>query len=248
MRGDDVRHIQRRLRDRNKWEKDFSPGKIDGQYGPYTAAAVMRAKHFLGYPKKDINKSAGPTLDAYLEGRAPLPKSYQWRMKRRRQQAAARNTLRAKALRSAMKKKGLTESPQGSNRNFLTRWWYGNETSAPWCAISASHSYIQAGSKAFKKGRDFAYVPFMENAAANGTLGLARVTKDNVKPGDIVTFDFDGGVADHVGIFVKWVSKRDGTFEAIEGNTDAAGGAEGGEQMLRVRTVRQVSQFIRVLK
>jgi len=248
MKGKDVKELQRLLAGSNKFGKNFHPGKIDGDYGPYSAAATRRAKYALGYPSRALNTSAGRTLYRYLSGSKALPATYIARARYRRRKAAAATTMRGRALQYAMKKKGLTETPQGSNRNWLTRWYYGNDTAAPWCAISVTHSYIAAGSKAFKRGSNYAYVPYMENAANAGSLGFARIAKADVRPGDIVTFNFDGGVADHVGIFVKWTNKVSGTFVAIEGNTDTAGGANGGEQMLRNRGMNLVSQFIRVKK
>ena len=247
MKGDDVKSLQKHLAGNNVIGRNFHPGKADGEFGPYSAAAVKRAKWDLGFPKRNVNRIAGSTFQKLLDGRAKRPTSYILRAKRRATKHVVSLSLRQKALASALKKEGLTESPWGSNRNWLTRWYYGNNTAAPWCAISVTHSYIEAGSKAFTKGRDFAYVPYMEYAAATGR-GFTRIGKNEVEPGDMVTFNFDGGVADHVGIFVKWINKVSGTFVAIEGNTDAAGGAEGGEQMRRNRTMGLVSQFIRADK
>lgn len=247
MRGDDVRALQKMLKGRNEFGKNFHPGYVDGRYGPQTAAAVSRAKFFMGYPKRRVNGNAGKAFLGFLSGKVPLPRSFRVRRRRRFVVLKRRETMRRVALQCALDKVGLAETPEGSNKNRLTRWWYGNDTAAPWCAISVSHSYIQAGSKAFRRGSDWAYVPFMENAAVEGR-GLSRVGKDGVQPGDVVTFDFDGGVADHVGIFVRWLNKRGGVFEAVEGNTDAAGGADGGEQIVQQRGMSQVSMFIRVMR
>jgi len=248
MHGKDVKALQKALSGDNRWKKNFNPGKADGGYGHYTSAAVLRAKFFMGYPKRKVNGAAGPRFDDLLSGRRTLSLDYRMRQKRRMKRSSINRAMRAGALRSALLKVGLAENPQGSNRNLLTRWWFSGETAAPWCAISVSNSYIQHGSKAFVRGKNYAYVPFMETAAAQGDKGLARVSADNVRGGDVVTFDFNGGVADHVGIFSHWVDKHAGLFEAIEGNTDAAGGAEGGQQLKKERPMSQVSQFIRVLK
>jgi hypothetical protein len=246
MKGNAVKQLQRELRGKNAWNKNFDPGKIDGNYGPQTANAVLRAKLYLGYPKKKVNTTAGKRFQNFLLGKTPLPGTYKQR-KKIRAKRLAKSQLRIKALNRMMERLGLAETPQGSNKNWLTRWWYRNDTPAPWCSISISEAYIHSGSKAFKRGEHYAYVPFLENAAARGD-GMRFVTKDHVMPGDIVTFDFDGGVADHVGLFVKWISKANGHFEAVEGNTDAAGGAEGGEQLVKDRPMSQVSRFIRVNK
>lgn len=249
MRGKDVTILQKRLAGRNKWNHNFHPGGADGSFGPYTGAAVHRAKEFLGYPRNKINKHAGDQFAGYLSGETPLPRMFKIRMKRRLKKINHRRVMRTTALKSAMKKVGLKETPQGSNHNYLTDWWYGRKgAQAAWCCISVSDSYIDAGSTAFKRGDIEAYVPFLENYAADGRHGLMRIKKSEVKPGDVVTFNFDGGVADHVGIFIEWINEVSGTFRCVEGNTDAAGGAEGGEQMVRDRSMPLVSQFIRVMK
>lgn len=246
MRGTDVRVVQKLLKGKNPWKKDFRPGRVDGKFGPYSAAAVKRAKFFLGYPTRQVNGHAGESFVGFLSGE-PTPRLFKARAKKRRAAVRKRLSLRAKALDSAVKKLGMTENPAGSNQNALTRWWYGDNTGAPWCAISVSHSYIEAGSKAFSKGRDFAYVPYIEHAAKLGR-GLMRVNPGEAKPGDVVTFEFSGDhTSDHVGLFVKWKDRRAGSFVAVEGNTAVGNDANGGKQMLRDRTMNQVAQVIRVL-
>lgn len=245
MHGQYVESVQQRLGGMNKWKKNFHPGNVDGHYGEQTAAATYRAKYFLGYPKRSLNKSFGPRLRMYLNGKEPLPASYIFRMKRRKRLSAKRKALRLRALYHAKRKIGLAENPQGSNKNWLVAWWYKNKNAAaPWCNISVSHSYLKAGSKAFKRGVNWAYVPAMEAAARSGDMGLMRVKISDAKPGDIVTFNFDGGVADHTGM----CEHPGDPMGCIEGNTDAAGGAEGGEQMRKVRDDSVISMVIRVLK
>src|SRR3990167_10880351 len=201
MHGADVKVAQKRLGGLNFWNKNFHPGAVDGQYGEQTASSVYRAKFFLGYPKRSLNKSYGNKLRLYLTGETALPASYRLRKKRRKQASYSRKTMRLRALNSARAKLGLAESPQGSNKNWLVSWWYGSSSaSAPRCNISVSHSYLIAGSKAFRKGVNWAYVPAMEQAARDGDKGLMRIPYDKIRPGDILTFNFDGGVADHVGM------------------------------------------------
>lgn len=235
MRGSDVAALQSLL------SPEYYRAKVDGIYGEQTAAAVGRAKWALGYPKKRCTKAAGATLVAFLKEERKLPRSYKRRQAKRQKKY---DLLRLRALAAARKKIGLGEEPNGSNRNWLTKWWYRADVPAPWCAISVSHSYLKAGSKAFKRGRDWAYVPYLEHAARRGSRGLRKVSRP--LPGDIVTFNFDGGVADHVGIFERWVTPT--TFSCVEGNTDRAGSAEGGEQMIKVRHISLVSMFIRVTR
>jgi len=103
---------------------------------------------------------------------------------------------------------------------------------------------VKAGSKAFVKGQRYAYVPYIVNDARAGTNGL-HVTRDP-KPGDVVCFDWDGGVADHVGLFQEWASVSKDAFRTVEGNTSQGNDSNGGEVMERNRTVAQVEAFVRV--
>lgn len=249
MRGEDIKMAQLVLAGDNQWNKNFMPGKIDGEYGPQTAAAAYRAKYFLGFPRRKMNTNFGDVILAVLQGKVRLSSSYRWRMDRRQSASNRRAEMRSRALASAKRKRGLKETPAGSNHNWLTDWYYRRPgAKAPWCNISVSHSYMEAGSKAFKRGEEHAYVPFMEAAAVQGNRGLARIPISDLKPGDIVTYEFDGGESDHTGIFDKWVDRTLGTFMAEEGNTDAAGGAEGNEQGPKLRPVSQVKMAIRVLE
>ena len=82
----------------------------------------------------------------------------------------------------------------------------------PWCAMFTSWVFNQA--KAVCAGLPGAYCPTMLQAAKNAKK---TVTTKNAKPGDVVYFDWDGGVCDHVGI----VESNDGSkLHTIEGNTD----------------------------
>ena len=82
----------------------------------------------------------------------------------------------------------------------------------PWCAMFTSWVFNQA--KAVCAGLPGAYCPTMLQEAKNAKK---TVTAKNAKPGDVVYFDWDGGVCDHVGI----VESNDGSkLHTIEGNTD----------------------------
>ena len=54
----------------------FDPGPIDGVYGERTAAAVRRAKYWLGYPEQQIDEIASPDLVAMLAGGVAQPPSF----------------------------------------------------------------------------------------------------------------------------------------------------------------------------
>ena len=141
------------------------------------------------------------------------------RNKTRRAQAlkkAKEKPLREKAFEHAVQDVGQKEHPAGSNRCPISNDW---PMVGPWCAVAVSTWYLRAGSKAFRKGIDWAYCPYLLDTAVKGTRGLAIVAVRNVQRGDIVLFDWDsGGVSDHVGLFDRWVVKGK-TFKTIEGNT-----------------------------
>jgi len=247
MHGPDVKRAQILLHGANAFHKNFHPGHADGQYGPYTAAATHRAKHYLGYPKKLENSSFGPTLDAYLSGSAKLPRMYRLRSQRRIAKMQRRKVMRLAALDEMRQNLGLAENPQGSNHNWMVDWWYSRKGSAAaWCNISVSRAYIVAGSKAFKRGVNFAYVPSMEAATKDPKSGLMRIHTHDVRASDIITFEFSGDdTADHTGMAEG--PMKSGNVPTIEGNTDSAGGAEGGQQLRKDRPESQIHMVIRVI-
>ncbi len=247
MHGEDVHRMNHLLAGHNVFKTDYHPGADDGQYGPQHASAVKRAKYAIGYPDKDISTVAGDLLRAYLEGSRKLTPAMV--VRRRVRNRPRPKPLRVKALERMHSRNGLAESPQGSNRNWLVAWWYSNKAaSAPWCCIDVSEAYLHAGAKAFSRGSHYAYVPYLEQDAARGTSGLARIPLDSLQPGDIVTFAWAAkgvGHGEHVGLFVRWVEKGS-VMETEEGNTDAAGGAEGGQQLSKTRNVSEANVCIRV--
>lgn len=128
-------------------------------------------------------------------------------------------------LRVARSQIGVKESPRGSNRVKYTKW-YG--LIGPWCAMFVSWVARQAG-----VGKDVipthAYTPDGRNFFRNKNRFYKRP-----KVGDIVYYQFPGfSRVSHVGI-VETVH-GDGSWTAIEGNTDAAGGRTGGQVMRKRR-------------
>jgi murein DD-endopeptidase MepM/ murein hydrolase activator NlpD len=63
----------------NVFHESYRPKGIDGVFGQDTAAACIRAKQALGYPKKACLPTFGATLRAYLLGEQPLPPAYRRR-------------------------------------------------------------------------------------------------------------------------------------------------------------------------
>lgn len=102
------------------------------------------------------------------------------------------------------------------------RWYakdhgsYYGASGVPFCAMFVSWVFDQAGAKC--AGIPEAYCPYILNDAKKAGAVLSDKTK--AQPGDVVLFDWDGGVVDHVGI----VEKNYGTYiQTIEGNTTING-------------------------
>lgn len=243
-KGPEVKEVQNLLK-KNPYGS-FYTQKIDGVFGPYTANACKEAKYWLGYGKNDITPIAGDPLTQYLSGQKKLPLTNRLRRDQRlKAHEAADKDFRKVALEVAIGEIGTKENPPNSNR-VLYSDWYG--LVGPWCAMFVTWCYTKAGNKHFdpKKAR-WAYCPFMVADARNNRNGLKMVSAAEVKPGDIVLFDWQGdGVSDHVGLFEGW-KKKGSTFTAIEGNTSLSDNSNGGQVMRRDRKIKEVICFARVL-
>lgn len=140
---------------------------------------------------------------------------------------------------------GVEENPPNSNKVKYNTWFYNKEVfgpSYPWCGTFVSWVFFKAGLSLGKIDylRGFAGCPFAVNYY-KGTGDI--VTKENVKPGDIVFFDWQGdGKPDHTGIFV--CDNGNGTFMCIEGNTAVGNDSNGGKVMLRERRYGSVKAFV----
>ena len=149
-----------------------------------------------------------------------------------------------KALAEALRHVGVRESPPGSNRTTFGRW-YGVD-GVPWCAIFASYCFDVGAGVVLCRGwrgagvgpRGVAYVPTLS--------AWLRATGREVceaQPGDLVVFDWDGGLPDHVGIVIRAHGDR---IDTVEGNTAVGNDSDGGEVMRRTRALEQVAVFGRV--
>lgn len=237
MRGADVTRLQRLL-DNGKFGDFLHKSSIDGEYGPYTAQAVWRAKYWLGYAKPDHR--AGAKLIAYLGGRTPLSAAMRarrlWRLRNRVNRA-----IRLKALSEMQKMVGMREIPPSSNRCPVTSW-YG--LVGPWCAMGVSYAYVKAGSVAFAKGKRHAacFAIIADARAGRNGFSLTR----HPLPGDLVLMRWPGSKweADHVGM----VERADaGALITIEANTSpGVSGSQdnGGGCYRRNRTVERSSGIV----
>ena len=102
------------------------------------------------------------------------------------------------------------------------RWYatdhgsYYGVNGVPFCAMFVSWVFAQAGARC--AGLPEAYCPYILNDARAAGAVLADKTK--AQPGDVVLFDWDAHVVDHVGI----VESNHGSYvQTIEGNTTING-------------------------
>lgn len=229
--GQRVLHAQKVLNGGNVFGRDFHQGAVDGVFGEETGRSCLRAKKELGYPTRDITPTYGPYLDAFLTGEKKLTPAMLVRQKLR----ARAKPYGVPALVAAHSQIGVKESPAGSNRQKYGAWYGMN--GVPWCAIFASWCYHQAGSSLH-----YAYVPYVVADARAGRNGLRVV--EVPQPGDLVCYDWDGGLADHMGLFEARIGPS--TFTAVEGNTSVSNDSNGGQVMRRSRTGSMVQAYVRV--
>jgi len=146
-----------------------------------------------------------------------------------------------RALAEALRHVGVRESPPGSNETLFGRWFGAN--GVPWCAIFASYCYDVGAGVVLCRGwhgagvgpRGVAYVPTL----AAWLKGTHRTVAEP-QPGDLVLFDWDGGLPDHVGLVVRATAAG---LETVEGNTAVGNDADGGEVMRRTRRMDDVALF-----
>jgi hypothetical protein len=232
---------------------NFYDGEIDGEYGELTAQATYRAKYWVGYKDANLSHAYGEDLHRFLTGEAKTTAAQNLR-RRQRRKASRSKPMAEQALAEAIRWIGTKESPPNSNyvEPFIP-WWgkteWGYVVRFPWCAVFTSYCYIKVGSKAFDPKRGLhRYVPYIVADARAGRNGLVLVSSGSVNPGNLVCFDWDGGVADHVGLFEKWVVPGK-TFRSVEGNTsgtNAGSQSNGGMVAGRERRIEQVECFVKV--
>ena len=209
-KGSNVASVQKELR-----AAGINPGPIDGDFGAKTRAAVMsyQRKHRLAVDGVVGAKTwSALTHDAFKPGK-PRPASP---TRPTRPQAPVStspgrpSTKVQKLLAEARKHLGFHEG--NGNRNPFSKA-LGRPPEA-WCADFVSYCAKKAGLK-------------MNTASAQQVANIIKQQggwkgQHNPKPGDAVTFRWDGskGWADHVGIVEK-VFMRGGKkyVQTIEGNS-----------------------------
>ena len=149
-----------------------------------------------------------------------------------------------RALAEALRHVGVRESPPGSNRTMFGRWF--GVDGVPWCAIFASYCFDVGAGVVLCRGwhgagvgpRGVAYVPTLA-----AWLKADGRWMDQAQPGDLVVFDWDGGLPDHVGIVIRAHGDQ---LQTVEGNTGIGNDSDGGEVMRRERRFEQAAGFGRL--
>src|SRR3954447_5045457 len=149
-----------------------------------------------------------------------------------------------RALAEALRHVGVRETPPGSNHTMFGRWFGAD--GVPWCAIFASYCFDIGAGVVLCRGwhgagvrpRGVAYVPTLA-----AWLKATGRSVEEPQPGDLVIFDSDGGLPDHVGIVIRGAG--DGV-QPGEGNPAVGNDSKGGEVMRRGRVRAQVAGFGRL--
>lgn len=189
--GAEVETMQRALA-----RHGFSPGDIDGSFGPATRSAVVRFQRAKGLEADGV---VGPNTLRALQGSvvAPTP-------------PPSNGNVRDRILDIARGELGTLES--GNNRGAALKYpqHFGRGAEA-WCADFTSYVLQKAG-----LDMNDPYTPSVVNQLKRDGNWKG---KSNPQPGDLVLFDWDGDrEADHIGIVER--VNPDGTIGTIEGNTE----------------------------
>src|SRR5690242_17908396 len=100
----------------------FDPGPADSLYGERTADAARRAKYWLGFPERRLDRTFGEDLRAILAGEAEPPQAFR-ATRTRRLKRAREMRLWADAYDLAIAAVGTREEPPGSYGTEFTAWY-----------------------------------------------------------------------------------------------------------------------------
>ena len=255
MKGPDIVRVQHALN--TQWGAGLD---VDGEYGPMTAAAVKRYRHKAGY--KVVNTTLPERAQRILLGEWPLSPVEKARAATRAaaaKRAAKKMSVPEKAVRWMESRAGLTESPSGSNRvpqlmkdgkaAGLAAGMYG--MGWPWCAYTTSLSNLVSGGYHGYAGlirgwTNPLYCPQILSDAKAGKNGLRLIPKGEAKRGDLLLFNWDGGVVDHIGrARGPWNGKSIETVEANTSFDNSGSQSNGGAVAKRTRHWDQIEAVVR---
>jgi peptidoglycan hydrolase-like protein with peptidoglycan-binding domain len=190
--GADVEVLQRQL-----LRHGFTPGDIDGQFGPQTRRSLVAFQRAKGLNADGV---AGPSTWLALEGQVtPRPV-----------RPVVGADVRSRILDIARREIGTLES--GNNRGAVLKYPRAFGRGAePYCADFTSWVAQRAG-----LSMNNPYCPSVVNELKRRGDWKGKA---HPQPGDLVLFDWNGDrVADHIGIVEK--VNPNGTVTTIEGNTE----------------------------
>lgn len=150
-----------------------------------------------------------------------------------------------RVIAAAQHQLGVKEMPPNSNRVFFNSLYYGREVSGPaypWCVVFIWYLFQKTKMPELFYGGG--------KTASCSTLYTYHkkhgqtVKPDDVKPGDLVLFDFSGRrkATQHIGLCVYRYADN---VVTIDGNTGTESEANGGAVMQRTRNIKYVSAVIR---
>ena len=192
---------------------------------------------------KNAKKARGSLLDKLrsilhrMEERIPLL---------RKRLEAKRKGGGDKAATAFSKYLGITESPPYSNKgpfpiSEAQKFIIGYDGVA-YCGCVAGYFAIKVGGAKINVKARLAYVPYIAQDARAGSNGLKAVSISSVSRGDLICFNFDGGVEDHVGMALGPVVN--GMVDCVEANTSpgtSGSQSNGGGIYRRQRPISQVA-------
>lgn len=207
--GADVERLQRALQ-----RQGFSPGGVDGSFGPQTRAAAVAFQRAKGLSADGV---VGPATWRALDGAGVTPPV-----------TPPSGDLRARMLDAARGQLGTVEASNHNDGAVLKYPRAFGRGSEAYCADFVSWVSRQSGGR-----MNECYCPTIVNElrASGAWKGNA-----NPQPGDLVLFDWNhDGTADHVGLVERVNS--DGSLTTIEGNTsNPQTGQEGVWRRTRARS------------
>jgi hypothetical protein len=246
MRGEDVRMVQEAL-----------DVPVDGEFGPVTAGAAKLRKYELGMQDSQVRASVTTGEWPFISGERQ-PGAFMKANQLLRKPKPSDSALAADRMKDWYTLL-YRETPSGSNRveplaklakaTGLSDWY--QRMGWPWCAFAVFLAGRAVNHKDGPQKDGFAgrfnalYVPDILTRAEHGQFGMRVVPDKDAKPGDLVVFNWDGGVPDHIGRFLSFGPMG---LVSVEGNTsyDASGSqSNGGAVAIRNRAWRNVQAIIR---
>lgn len=186
-------------------------GRPTGHYDTKTGIATKKMKFRLGYPKKLLNRAAGPSLFNYLLGHTARPARYRYlgakRTKYIRTHQPKLTLCQRNIIKIANSQVGVREVPYGSNSGYFVHIYQSvtGAYNAPWCASFAQWVLYRAHAGPIASRSASVYY-IASWARSHGYL------HSSPRPGTLVLFLSSQG---HMGV-VTAVGR--GGFTSVEGN------------------------------